>query len=88
MVGAVEILRGSWRLVEGRTGTLARYASRGHHFVVPGGVEARIGRRDRMVPNVVVGGAYYADLLTRRGYLDAQLAVDELGLGTCLGPRA
>jgi hypothetical protein len=42
-VGAVEILRGSWSLVGRRTGALAPYASRAHHCVVPGGVEARIG---------------------------------------------
>ena len=34
-----------------------------------------------MVPDVVVVGANYGDLAARRGYLDVQLAVDELGLG-------
>jgi hypothetical protein len=30
-----------------------------------------------MVPNVVVVWAYHGDLVNRRGYLDALLAVDE-----------
>jgi len=75
-VGAVEVCRSWSRLLGGRAGAIARYARRGYHDVVPGGVEARIGR-DPMIPNVVVVGANVGDLAARRGYLDVQLAVDE-----------
>jgi hypothetical protein len=80
-VGAVEVCCSCGRLAGGRACAIARYFRRGYHGVVPGGVEARIGLGVRVVPYVVVVRAYYGDLGARRGYLDFQLAVDELGLG-------